>query len=122
MTRSDNEVDCIASVVWHEARGQQRTGQIAVAEVVVRRRDSGRYPRTACGVVRQRAQFSFVRRGIIPRVPAADAPRMRQIALGVMEGRLRSPVRGAMFFHAAYASPGWDRRIMGRIGAHVFYR
>ena len=38
------------------------------------------------------------------------------------EGTWRSPVEGALFFHAAYVSPGWRLTRVGRIDNHVFYR
>ena len=54
-----------------EARGEPFDGQLAVAEVIMNRAASGRYPASWCAVVKQPWQFSFVnpRTG---RMPAAD--------------------------------------------------
>ena len=83
-------------------------GQLAVAEVVLNRARSGRYPATWCGVVAQRAQFSFVRRGAHPARPTAP-PR---------PGAAPSPSRASprrecsacsaenvLWYHASYVSP-----------------
>jgi spore germination cell wall hydrolase CwlJ-like protein len=37
-------------------------------------------------------------------------------------GAWRSPVEGALFFHAARVSPSWRATRIARIGNHVFYR
>jgi spore germination cell wall hydrolase CwlJ-like protein len=34
----------------------------------------------------------------------------------------RSPVEGALFFHAARVSPGWRLTRIARVDNHVFYR
>lgn len=118
----NHEIDCIASAIYHEARNQPQAGQIAVAEVVMKRRGSKHYPSDACRVITQPRQFSFVRSGVIPQVPSKHRKNMRRIALGVVDGNLRSSVKGAMFFHATYVSPDWGRPRMGQVGDHVFYR
>jgi spore germination cell wall hydrolase CwlJ-like protein len=42
-----------------------------------------------------------------------------QIAL---DNSWKSPVEGALFFHARYVSPGWRLKRVGTIDNHVFYR
>ncbi len=44
---------CLAEAVYFEARGEAVRGQIAVAQVVLNRAFSGKYPETVCGVVYQ---------------------------------------------------------------------
>jgi hypothetical protein len=56
---------CLAEAVYFEARGEAVRGQIAVAQVVLNRAFSGKYPDTVCGVVYQNkhrhlaCQFTF---------------------------------------------------------------
>ena len=119
------EQHCLASAIYFEARGESLEGQLAVAEVVLNRMRSGRYPRTICEVVRQPAQFSFVRRGVIPRAdPNCDHWR-RAIAIArIAEGRAtRLLPENVLWYHANYVSPSWGRRLERnrRIGAHIFY-
>src|SRR5262249_53087283 len=55
----------LAEAVYFEARGEAVRGQIAVAQVVMNRAFSGKYPATVCGVVYQNkhrhlaCQFTF---------------------------------------------------------------
>ena len=44
---------CLAEAMYYEARGEGRGGQMAVAEVVIRRTKTNGYPRSVCGVVYQ---------------------------------------------------------------------
>lgn len=49
---------CLAATVYLEARSESAIGQMAVAEVAARRRESGRWGDTICGVVTARGQFA----------------------------------------------------------------
>jgi spore germination cell wall hydrolase CwlJ-like protein len=49
---------CLATTVYLEARDQSQLGQFAVAEVVLRRRENGRWGKNVCGVVTQSRQFA----------------------------------------------------------------
>lgn len=42
---------CLAEALYHEARGESVKGQFAVAEVILNRVDSARFPDSICGVV-----------------------------------------------------------------------
>lgn len=119
-----DDLRCLASAIYFEAKGEPLTGQLGVAEVILNRTRSGRFPTSVCGVVAQRGQFSFVRGGQVPspsvrnnayRVAAAIA----QIAL---DEAWQSPVSQAMFFHATRVSPNWGKQRVASIGRHVFYR
>jgi len=75
-------------------------------------------------VVFQPSQFSFVRGNSLP-TGARNARQWKNavaIAQIAHEGTWRSPVEGALFFHAAYVSPGWRLTRMARVDNHVFYR
>ncbi|MEO7050276.1 MAG: cell wall hydrolase [Rhodanobacter sp.] len=49
---------CLATTVYLEARSQPTIGQLAVAEVALRRRDRGFYGKTVCKVVTAPHQFA----------------------------------------------------------------
>ncbi|HZV56474.1 MAG TPA: cell wall hydrolase [Sphingobium sp.] len=120
----DAESRCLATAVFFEARSESLEGQLAVANVVIGRARSGRFADSLCGVVTQKGQFGFVRGGRMPEVPTSrpawrTAQAIAQIAL---EESWRNPAEGALFFHAAYSSPKWDRPLVARIGRHIFYR
>ena len=122
----DEQANCIAVAVYHEARGETLEGQLAVARVIMNRAASGRYPASWCGVVKQPAQFSFVRNGRMPSVDEGSTA--WQNALGVtrlaVNNAIPSLSNDVLWYHANYVAPSWGRRLtrVSQIGAHIFYR
>lgn len=120
----DEELNCLAIGVYYESKGEPLEGQLAVAEVILNRSESGRFPRTVCGVLKQRGQFSFVRGGQLPQ--PSEGSRAWKTALAVAkvarDDMWDSRVSDALYFHARYVSPGWRRARVGSVGNHVFYR
>ena len=122
----DEQQNCLATAVYFESMGEPLEGQLAVARVVLNRAASGRYPSSWCAVVKQKAQFSFVRAGRFPRIdPACVAWRKAQaiarIAVANASDMLPTDV---LWYHADYVAPSWGRRLarVEKIGAHIFYR
>lgn len=122
----DEQQNCLATAVYFESMGEPLEGQLAVARVVINRAASGRYPTTMCAVVKQKAQFSFVRAGRFPRIdPACAAWRKAQaIARIAVANASESLSTDVLWYHADYVAPGWGRRLtrVEKIGAHIFYR
>lgn len=118
------ELECLASAVYFEARSETLAGQLAVGRVIVARAASGRFPKSYCGVVYQPAQFSFVRANGMPAFNRESRlwQQAAKIALIADSGTWKSPVEGAMFFHAARVSPAWGKTRIARIDNHIFYR
>jgi spore germination cell wall hydrolase CwlJ-like protein len=119
----NEDLRCIATGVFFESANQALEGQLAVANVILNRVESGRFAATPCAVLTQRGQFSFVRRGVVP-TPPNDRRWQRAVAVAriAAEDRWNDPVPGALFFHATYVSPGWNRPRVARLGDHIFYR
>ncbi len=114
---------CLATAIYYESRAESLEGQLAVANVVMNRAESGRFAPSICGVLRQRSQFSFVHGGVIPTPPENSQWRTAvAVASVAMDDSWASPVPGALFFHAARVSPGWNRPRLARLGNHIFYR
>jgi N-acetylmuramoyl-L-alanine amidase len=120
----DRDLRCLAGAIYFESRGESLDGQLAVGRVVVERANSGRFPRSYCGVVFQPSQFSFVRGRAMPSIPEGSAAWQRAVAIARIahEDSWDSPAEGALFFHATYVSPGWRKQRLARIDNHVFYR
>jgi spore germination cell wall hydrolase CwlJ-like protein len=123
---TDNQQqDCLANAVYFEARGEPIEGQLAVAEVVLNRAASGRYPGTICEVVTQPWQFSFVRDGIIPHADRSSASWHRAVAIARIAEAEASRLlpRNVLWYHADYVNPDWGRRLARntKIGLHIFY-
>ena len=118
------ELNCLAGAIYFEAKSESLAGQLAVGRVIVARSKSGRFPNSYCGVVYQPSQFSFVRGGGMPGIARTSRQWKNAVAIAQIAhtGTWRSPVEGALYFHAAYVSPGWHLKRVGRIENHVFYR
>jgi hypothetical protein len=121
----DADQDCLARAVYFEARGETLEGQLAVAQVVLNRAASGRYPPDVCAVVTQKAQFSFVRRGRLPEPnrKAETWHRAMAIAQNARERLASSIPANTLWYHAAYVAPVWGQRLTrtAQIGLHIFY-
>jgi hypothetical protein len=121
-----DEANCIATAVYFEARGESVEGQLAVARVVMNRAASGQYPASWCAVVKQHAQFSFVRHGAFPAINPASAAwaRAQGIARLAMANVVPSLTTDVLWYHANYVAPSWGKRLsmVQKIGAHIFYR
>ena len=120
----DEEMRCLAGAVYFESKGETLNGQLAVAKVVIARRDSGRFADSLCGVVYQRSQFSFVRGGRMPAIPTASRDWAEAVAIAqiALKDAWESPVEGALFFHARHVSPGWRMQRLAAVDNHIFYR
>lgn len=118
------DLRCLAGAIYFEARGEPLTGQLAVGHVVVNRAESGRFPSTYCGVVYQASQFSFVKNGRMPAIDTSSSAwrKAKAVALIAHESLWDSPARDALFFHAKYVNPRWQRTRVAQINSHVFYR
>jgi spore germination cell wall hydrolase CwlJ-like protein len=122
----DEETNCLATAVYFEARGESLEGQLAVAHVVMNRASSGRYPPDWCGVVKQPAQFSFVRHGEFPYVDTNSAAWQKAEAVAELAAANVVPSVGSdvLWYHADYVAPNWRRSLqeVEQIGAHIFYK
>lgn len=122
----DAELRCLAGAVYFEARGEPLDGQLAVAQVIINRTEDGRFPRSYCGVVRQKGQFSFMRGQHMPQARTGSAAWARAVAIAQIahKGLWESEAGDAVFFHARYVRPGWSRTKtrLAQIDTHIFYR
>ncbi len=120
-----NDWECLRKAIYFEARGESIRGQFAVAEVILNRVDSRRFPGSVCGVVHQSGQFSFMFDGISDNMRDRGAiDRAGRIARLMLDGAPRALTAGATYFHTTGVRPSWARRFdrTAQIGAHLFYR
>jgi spore germination cell wall hydrolase CwlJ-like protein len=119
---SETELNCLAKVVLYESGSEPRAGQVAVAQVVMNRVRSPRFPNSICAVIYQRGQFSAIRSFSPPR----DARWRRALALAreVVGGDAAPVVGRALYFHATRVRPAFARTQVrvAQIGGHIFYR
>lgn len=122
---------CLSEALYFEARGETVKGQFAVAEVILNRVDSARFPNSICGVINQgtgrkyQCQFTYTCDGyaeVIAEPRAFD--RVRKIARLAMDGRVGPLTKGATHYHTTAVRPRWSRVYTrtAKIGVHLFYR
>jgi len=123
---------CLAEAVYFEARGEAVRGQMAVAQVVLNRAFSGKYPETVCGVVYQNkhrhlaCQFTFAcdnNKDVIREPEMWE--RARKIAKAMLDGQVWLPeVDKSTHYHAYWVRPSWvnEMKRMYKTGVHTFYR
>lgn len=133
---ADSERECLAQAIYHEARGETEAGQWAVANIIINRAFSKKYPSTLCGVVYQNAdkgrykcQFTFACDG------RSDVARDRaswRRSLQIADAAFYEFQRGdrpdvlpanALFYHTRQVAPSWSRTFkrVAAIGSHIFY-
>ncbi len=135
-TAKANEFECLVEAIYHEARGEEFIGMLAVAGVVLTRKESSKYPNTICEVVHQaktykgkiirnRCQFSYYCDGkreefkdVASALLAMDVAEMSLMGI-----QLKQTV-GCTHYHGSYVTPRWASdphfKAMGQVGNHVF--
>lgn len=122
---------CLTEALYFEARGETLRGQIAVAEVILNRVDSRRYPDSVCGVVQQgqhrrnACQFSYNCDGRKNRISEGESfTKLGKLAYVMLNGAERQLTGDAQYYHNTTVRPRWTRKLVktARIGRHVFYR
>ncbi|WP_372604295.1 cell wall hydrolase [Actibacterium sp.] len=122
---------CLSEALYFEARGESVKGQFAVAEVILNRTESSRFPNTVCGVIHQgtgkkyQCQFTYTCDGFneVIREPAAYE-RVGKIARIMLDGLDANLTDGATYYHTRAVSPRWSQKFQrtAAIGQHLFYR
>lgn len=130
------ELHCLQEAVYHESRGSSFADQVAVADVILNRVESSRYPNTVCGVVHQaklwkgnpirnQCQFSYYCDGKSDRMVDAEAKHNAQlIAIQLLAGSYRGITESSLMYHTTYVNPYWAKhyQFVSTIGAHKYYR
>ncbi|WP_305097595.1 cell wall hydrolase [Croceibacterium aestuarii] len=120
------EMRCLAEAIYFEARGEPLAGQLAVGRVIINRAESAAFPDDYCGVVTQRAQFSFVKHGVIPAPRTGTTAWKKAVAVAKIAHQelWDSPAGDSLYFHATRIKPRWASRKIARatLARHVFYR
>lgn len=122
------DIQCIASTVYGEARGESELGQALVAQTIVNRVRDPRWPDDACAVVGQHRQYAGFSQARTVRPPGNPA---WHLAVAVTEtvaiGAFRvGSCSNATHFHSTAINPAWTnspRMVrLCRVDNHIFYR
>ena len=122
------EVFCLYEALYHEARGENKKGIIAVANVIRNRVYSDRFSTSYCKVIYQPKQFSYVH--LLPNrntpAPTKESYKiMQMVAEDTVKGKVINVVdNNVMWYHAVYVKPKWSSKLKRTniIGKHMFYK
>lgn len=120
--------------LFFEARGEGEVGMKAVADTVITRVESSKYPDDVVGVVLQRKQFSWAnslsertifglmnKQGEALRINPEAYRRAERVARMALDKGHRN--RPFIHFHSTKVKPYWAKSMSGhRIGNHIFYK
>jgi hypothetical protein len=133
---SKEEQLCLTQAIYHEARGESEAGQWAVANVIINRAMSKKFPSSLCGVVFQNAdkgrfkcQFTFAcdgrsdygtEQGAWKRASKMALVAFREFQQGDRPGVVPND---ALYYHTTAVAPKWSNTFdrVATIGSHVFY-
>lgn len=114
-----SDLECLASVIWHEARGESLAGQRAVYEVVMHR--ARMFGKSLCEVVKAPKQFSWYGNPTKPILPLTA--RMRDFLERVKNHPPVLHSHGFRWFFSGQTIPYWAVKMECRvIGGHRFCR
>jgi len=143
---SKEELTCLATNIYHEARGESDLGKIAVAHVTLNRVNSYKYPDTICDVVHQTVystwwyenhgrlvpvrnmcQFSWYCDGKSDKIDPFSQGWQDSvyIAMAVLVEKYNDPTYGAThYYNPRLANPQWAVHFeeTTTIGNHCFHR
>jgi spore germination cell wall hydrolase CwlJ-like protein len=129
----DEQFSCLSEALYFEARGETVKGQFAVAEVILNRVASSRYPNTPCAVIKQgtgrkfQCQFTYTCDGRKDTISEKQAyERVSKVARASLDGieGVGNLTDGATHYHTTAVRPSWARKYVktAQIGVHLFYR
>ena len=130
-TQGGKHLNCLSEALYFEARGETIKGQFAVAEVIMNRVASSRYPDSVCGVINQgtgrkfACQFTYTCDGRAEVITEKSTyARLRKIAKLSMSDLPKTLTKGATHYHTTAVKPKWSRVFprTAKIGVHLFYR
>jgi len=117
---TEQDLHCLATNIYHEARNEGYLGGLAVAVVTLNRTQHVDYPRTVCEVVYQPRQFSWT--NVRRHKPTVDGASLYLARVALSH---RHQLRGlrATHYHTTAVKPRWRLQLkrVAHIGQHVFY-
>lgn len=126
------QLECLTRNVYWEAASEPFEGKVGVAQVTMNRVESGKFADTVCGVVHQKnvvyekviCQFSWYcdTPGTMKPVRKELWKESEEVAKKVLLENFRLPsLKHALYYHADYINPNWNKPKIEKIGRHIFY-
>jgi len=132
-----NEIECLAQNIYHEARSESTAGRMAVALVTLNRVKDERFPNTICGVVKQTkyypsgridlhsCQFSWYCDGKPDTIKDEKCYKdILLIAEVMFTYETEDFTEGSLWYHSPKVKPKWSMVYtkVVKIDNHIFYK
>ena len=128
------EMNCLAENIYYESGFESYEGKLAVAQVTINRVNSGKFPTTVCGVVKQKnringswvCQFSWVCQSVshVVRNKYQWDECVMVARKAITEANVHTYIAqtNSLYYHNNQVRPGWKLIRVTQIGNHIFYR
>ena len=122
-TLSKEQIRCLATNTYMEARGEGEKGMLATIFVVLNRTKDSRFPSTPCKVIAQKNQFVWWGKGKTIKEPR-EYDKAKQLVYEVLEGKHKDFTRGALYFVHVKTNTNWLKKSTHTctIGNHKFFK
>lgn len=127
------QLDCLALNIYKEAGHEPFEGKVGVAQVTINRSNSNQFPKDICDVVYQKSvvldkvvcQFSWfcdTKHRLRP-IDKTAYNECYEVAKKVyLEGFRLTSLTEALYYHADYVNPRWNKVRVAKFGKHIFYK
>ncbi|WP_052343537.1 cell wall hydrolase [Bacillus massiliigorillae] len=117
-TLSSQEKDLMARLVHAEAKGEPYVGKVAVANVVLNRVDSKKFPNNVSQVIKAKGQFSPVANGSIKKPASLESKKAVNEAIALQE----EGIEATFFYNPRKTNDRWIKslKVIKKIGNHNF--
>lgn len=129
---SKEDVDCLSKNIYFESRNQSILGQLMVALVTIERKNFVRYPKSICGVVYERKQFSWTNTGknkkpkLNNEIEREAWDTAQTIAKFTLIIDTHKPLLNITHYHTLAVKPKWSTsktlKAAYVINDHIFYK
>lgn len=125
---SAKDIECLAKIIYHEARGEPKIGRTVIGMVTLNRVKHKKFPNSVCSVMRQPGQYSWVKNHPSVRDQKtytkikSEAKTLydNYLKKSVVPNRL-SPYKNALFFRSNGSFGNLGMKYIGQIGDHKFW-
>lgn len=129
----ERQLQCLTQNIYWEAASEPFEGKVAVAQVTMNRANHNKFPNDICKVVYQKnifyekvvCQFSWYCENNYKIKPVHKPMYDESEAVAkkvLLEGFRLDGIKEALYYHADYVNPKWQKVKVATIGRHIFYK
>ncbi len=137
---SERDIECLALNSYYEARSESVAGQVAVAQVVMNRVKSNKFPNTICEVIQHGKTRINWKGNVVPVLNQchfswwcdgkSDIPvdvrtyhSILDLVTDILYLDTVDITEGSLYYHADYVTPYWapSFEMVTKIDRHIFY-